>query len=214
MKLSEYDVVWYLECAAALPGLGRGRSVRFVLCLPRAAVSLSPRYPCSLLFSLRAETPSLWTNTFRKTSAPPQNHFYHRPRQYTVTKGLKKARATHKHSSVKLAVNMPLKWKLWHELMVMFPRFRLFPILRLLTIIRLLWSLQLICIWHGPSVADSYRALTNLSGQTSPGSILQTRVSFQHFSFVTVNWLDSHMIVTSIKVRRSRVKYRYLNSEL
>lgn len=47
-------------------------------------------YLCSLLFSLRAEPPSLWTNTLQKTSAPPQNHFYHRPRQYTLTKGLKR----------------------------------------------------------------------------------------------------------------------------
>lgn len=55
------------------------------------------------LFSLRAETPSLWTNTFRKTSAPPQNHFYHWPRQYMLTKGLKRpgphaSTGTHTHT--------------------------------------------------------------------------------------------------------------------
>lgn len=57
---------------------------------PRSCAKPLPAYLRSLLFSLRAETPSLWTNTFRKTSAPPQNHFYHWPRQYTLTKGLKR----------------------------------------------------------------------------------------------------------------------------
>lgn len=71
-------------------GLWRVRSVEFALCFRRAVLKPLPAYLCFLLFSLRAETPSLWTNTCRKTSAPPQNHFYHRARQYTLTKGLKR----------------------------------------------------------------------------------------------------------------------------
>lgn len=64
-------------------------------CAESSLYCVSPQpvtmYLSSLLFSLRAEPLSLWTNTFRETSAPPQNHFYRRPRQYTCTKkGLKR----------------------------------------------------------------------------------------------------------------------------
>ena len=85
---STYDVMLKVYCFAP-----SGLSLVSPVCVvfPLSSTKPLPVYLSSLLFSLTAEPPSLWTNTFRKTSAPPQNHFYHCPRQYTLTKGLEKA---------------------------------------------------------------------------------------------------------------------------
>lgn len=99
---------------------------------PRSCAKPLPAYLRSLLFSLRAETPSLWTNTFRKTSAPPQNHFYHWPRQYTLTKGLKRpgphasrghreCKARSERARVQTPLKLLFKLKVVIEAMIMFP---------------------------------------------------------------------------------------------
>lgn len=70
------------------------------------------RYLWSLLFSLGAEPPSLWTNTFQKASAPPQNHFYQRPRQCTLTKGLKRYTQARAAAHVCLNTGVQFTWTL------------------------------------------------------------------------------------------------------
>lgn len=96
-----------MSCGRSFVGLrsGRVRSVLFGSSRQRRAKQLCAYLRTCLLFSLRAETPSLWTNTFRNASAPPQNHFYHWARQYTLTKGLKRP-GPHASTCAELTVNV------------------------------------------------------------------------------------------------------------